>query len=184
MSRFKIPTREEAHAETHPTLDAVGKRLGFIPNVHRLLSISPNALAGWAALSDSLKQTLDARTREGIALAVSEVNECDYCLAAHSYVASTFAKSSPEELAMNKRGTSENPKRAAAIGFAKELIEKRGHVSGERLQHVRDAGYSDQQILEIIALSVQFLFTNFINNVANTSIDIPEVVSAGAPAEK
>jgi uncharacterized peroxidase-related enzyme len=178
MSRFKIPTREEAHVDTHSTLDAVGKRLGFIPNLHRLLSISPNALAGWAALSDSLKQTLDARTREGMALAVSEVNGCDYCLAAHSYVATTFTKSPPEEIALNRKGTSKDPKRAAAIGFAKVLVEKRGKVSEEELQTVRDAGFSDQQILEMVALCVQFLFTNFINNVANTSIDVPEIVAS------
>jgi AhpD family alkylhydroperoxidase len=90
MSRFKIPSREDANVDTHSTLDAVGKRLGFIPNLHRLMSISPNAFAGWAALQDALKQTLDARTREGMAMAVSEVNGCDYCIAAHSYVATTL----------------------------------------------------------------------------------------------
>ena len=58
------------------------------------MSISLNAFAGWAALQDALKQTLDARTREGRAIAVSEVNGCDYCLAAHTYVAATVTKSS------------------------------------------------------------------------------------------
>lgn len=180
MSRFKIPSREEAHTDTHSTLDAVGKRLSFIPNLHRLMSISPNAFAGWAALQDALKQTLDARTREGMALAVSEVNGCDYCLAAHSYVATTFTKSPAEELALNRKGTSSDPKRAAAVGFARSLVEKRGEVSDEELDAVRAAGYTDEQIHEMVALSVQFLFTNFMNNVARTHIDVPDVISAAA----
>jgi uncharacterized peroxidase-related enzyme len=180
MSRFKIPTRAEAHTDTHSTLDAVGKRLGFIPNLHRLLSISPNVFAGWAGLQDALKQTLDARTREGMALAVSEANECDYCITAHSYVATTFTKTPAEEVALNRRGTSSDPKRAVAIGFAKILIEKHGKVSDEELQAVRDAGFTDAQILEMVALSVQFLFTNFMNNVAKTHIDVPNTGSMNA----
>jgi uncharacterized peroxidase-related enzyme len=182
MSRFNIPSREDANAnvDTHSTLDVVGKRLGFIPNLHRLMSISRNAFAGWAALQDALKQTLDARTREGMALAVSEVNGCDYCTTAHSYVATTFTKSSPDELALNRKGRSSDPKRAVAIGFAKSLVEKRGKVTDEDLDAVRAAGYTDQQILEMVALSVQFLFTNFINNVAKTHIDIPDAAAVKA----
>src|SRR6202000_472199 len=142
MSRFKIPSRADANVDTHSTLDAVGKRLGFIPNLHRLMSISPNAFAGWVALQDALKQTLDARTREGMALAVSAVNGCDYCLGAHTYLATTFTKSPAEELALNRKGPSSNPKRAVAIGFARSLIEKRGKVSDEDLDAVRAAGYT------------------------------------------
>ena len=180
MSRFKIPSREDASVDTHSTLDAVGKRLGFIPNLHRLMSISPNAFAGWAALQDALKQTLDARTREGMAMAVSEVNGCDYCIAAHSYVATTFTKATQDELTLNRKGTSSDPKRAVAIGFAKSLVEKRGKITDEELDAVRAVGYTDQQILEIVALSVQFLFTNFMNNVAKTHIDIPDIAAVNA----
>lgn len=112
-----------------------------------------------------------------MALAVSEVNGCDYCLAAHGYVATTFTKSTAEELALNRKGTSSDPKRAVAIGFARSLIEKRGKVSDEELNALRAVGYTDEQILEMVALSVQFLFTNFMSNVAKTHIDVPDVVS-------
>jgi uncharacterized peroxidase-related enzyme len=132
------------------------------------MSISPNAFAGWAAHQDALKQTLDARTREGGAIAVSEVNGCDYCLAAHTYVAATVTKSSQDELALNRKGTSNDPKRAVAIGFAKSLVEKRGKITDAELEVVRAAGYTDQEIIEMVALSVQFLFANFMNKVAKT----------------
>lgn len=139
MSRFKIPSREDANVDTHSTLDAVGKRLGFSPSLQRLMSISPNAFAGWAALQDALKQTLDARTREGMAMAVSEVNGCDYCIAAHSYVATTFTKASSDELAVNRKGTFSDQKRAVAIGFTKSLVETCGKLTDEDLDAVRAA---------------------------------------------
>jgi alkylhydroperoxidase family enzyme len=67
--------------------------LGFVPNLQRLMSISPNALSGWASLMGSLAKTLDVKTRDGIALAVSEADGCDYCLAAHSFIAGNWPKS-------------------------------------------------------------------------------------------
>jgi alkylhydroperoxidase/carboxymuconolactone decarboxylase family protein YurZ len=84
MSRIAIPGREDAPAESRAILDNVNRMLGFVPNLQRLMSISPNALTGWAALMGSLSKTLDVKTRDGIALAVSEADACDYCLAAHS----------------------------------------------------------------------------------------------------
>ena len=68
MPRIAIPKREDAPAESKPILDNVDKMLGFVPNLHRLMSISPNALSGWATLMGSLAKTLDVKTRDGIAL--------------------------------------------------------------------------------------------------------------------
>ena len=69
MPRIAIPKREDAPAESKPILDNVDKMLGFVPNLQRLMSISPNALSGWATLMGSLAKTLDVKTRDGIALA-------------------------------------------------------------------------------------------------------------------
>lgn len=178
MSRIAVPTRDKAPAESQPILDAVAKQLGFVPNLHRLMSNSPAALAGWIGLQSQLAKTLDAKTRDAIALAVSEVDGCNYCLAAHSYVAANFAKMSPEEIGRNRQGKSNDPKRGAAAQFAKTLIETRGHVSDADIHNVRAAGFTDPQIIDIIALSAQFLLTNFMNNVAETDIDFPGVEAA------
>ena len=116
-------------AESKPILDNVDKMLGFVPNLQRLMSISPNALAGWATLMGSLAKTLDVKTRDGIALAVSEADGCDYCLAAHSFIAGNMAKVPADEIALNREGRSSDPKRQAALAFAKALIETHGKVS-------------------------------------------------------
>jgi alkylhydroperoxidase/carboxymuconolactone decarboxylase family protein YurZ len=99
MSRIAIPGREDAPAESWAILNNVNRMLGFVPNLQRLMSISPNALTGWAALLGSFSKTLDVKTRDGIALAlaVSEADASDYCLAAHSYI-STWRKSHRKKL--------------------------------------------------------------------------------------
>jgi uncharacterized peroxidase-related enzyme len=178
MSRIAIPARDESHPDAQPTLDAVYKIFGFVPNLHRLMSLNPPALNGWAQLQALLAKTLDVKTRDAIAMAVSEVDGCNYCLAAHSYIAGNFAKMSPEEIALNRQGKSLDSRRGAAAHFAKRLIEARGKVSDEELAAVRAAGFSEADVIAIVALSVQFLFTNFMNNVADTDIDFPAVKSA------
>lgn len=112
MSRIKIPTREEAPEASQQVLENVNKMLGFVPNLQRLMSISPPALTGWAGLMGALSKTLDVKTRDGIALAVSEADGCNYCLAAHSYIAGNLAKIEADEIAA-----------AASAGF--------GHAAGQ-----------------------------------------------------
>lgn len=182
MSRIAIPTRDEAHPDARPTLDGVNKLLGFVPNLHRLMSLNPNVLAGWAGLQGALGKTLDVKTRDAIALAVSEANDCEYCLAAHSYIANNLVKISPEEIALNRKGGSSDPKRAAAATFALALIETRGKVSDAQFQAVRDAGFEDGDIVAIVGLTAQFLMTNFMNNVAGTAVDFPEIAAVEVAA--
>jgi alkylhydroperoxidase family enzyme len=85
-----------------------------------------------------------------------------------------LGKLSYDEVARNLSGSSEDPKRSAAIAFSKTIAELRGKVSESDLADVRAAGYTDSQILEIVGLSVQFLLTNFINNVARTDSEFPD----------
>ena len=182
MSRINIPTREQAPEASQPVLEKVNKMLGFVPNLQRLMSISPPALIGWASLMASLSTTLDVKTRDGIALAVSQADGCHYCLAAHSYIAGNLAKIDADEISLNREGKSGDPKRQAAIQFAKRLIETAGKVSDEEFEAVRRAGWSDANIIEMIALTAQFLLTNFVNNAVQTPIDFPAVAGAKSKA--
>lgn len=180
MTRIAIPTRDEAPAAAQPILNSVHGLLGFVPNLHRLMSLSPNVLTGWANLQGALSKTLDVKTRDGIALAVSHVNDCDYCLSAHSYMSENFANLPPEEIALNRLGGSSDPRRAAAIAFARATIEHRGKVSDADLAAVRQEGFSDAEIVEIVGLTAQVSMTNFLNNVASTLIDFPQARPAQA----
>ena len=180
MSRIAIPTRDAAPAPSQPILDAVAKQLGSVPNLFRLAALSPAALQGYAGLSNALTKALDVRTRERIAIAVAQVNGCDYCLSAHTYLGLNLAKIDAAEIALNRKGASSDPKADAAVRFAAAIVQARGHVSDADLAAVRAAGYGDAQIVEIILLAAENVLTNLLNNVAETDIDFPLVRTAEA----
>jgi uncharacterized peroxidase-related enzyme len=181
MSRLAIPARDDVPEASKPILDAVQKQLGVVPNMFRLIALSPAALQGFSANNGALTKTLDVKTRERIALAVAQVNGCDYCLSAHSYLALNLAKISPDEVARNRKGESGDPKANAAVRFAAEIVRERGHIAEADIKAVRDAGFSDGQIVEILAVTAENIFTNLLNVVAETDIDFP-VVRAGNAA--
>lgn len=180
MSRINIPSRNDAPEGSKATLDAVHQQLGVVPNLFRLIANSPSALTGFASFSGALSKTLDVKTRERIALAVAQVNRCDYCLSAHTYLGLNIAKISPEEIALNRNGSSGDPKADAAVRFAAKVVRERGHVSEADLGAVRMAGFQDSDIVEIVAIVAENCFTNFLNEVAKTEIDFPVVRAAEA----
>ena len=145
----------------------------------RLVSNSPSALEGYLKLSESVsKDSLSAATRERIALAVAEINGCSYCLSAHSYLAKKVAKLDDEEIYENRRGRSKDKKAAAAVHFSTLVTKLRGHVSNEDVDAVKKAGYSEEQIIEIVLNVALNTWTNYINEVAKTDIDFPIVQTA------
>ena len=115
MSRIAVPTLDSAPAASKPLLDGVFKKLGVVPNVFRVAGLSPAALEGFLGLSGALSKTLDVRTRERIAIAVAEVNRCDYCLSAHTYLALNLAKIAPEDAEFARKGLSTDAKAGAAV---------------------------------------------------------------------
>ena len=180
MSRLAIPARDDVPEASKPILDAVQKQLGVVPNMFRLIAQSSAALQGFTANSGALTKTLDVKTRERIALAVAQVNGCDYCLSAHNYLGLNLAKISPEEVALNRAGESGDAKANAAVHFAAKVVRERGHVTEADIKAVRDTGYSDGQIVEILAVTAENIFTNLLNVVAETDIDFPIVRASNA----
>jgi uncharacterized peroxidase-related enzyme len=157
-----------------PLLDAVNKQLGVIPNLMKVVGNSPAALEGYLSLSGALgKGTLGAKTGERIALAVAELNGCNYCLSAHSYLAANLAKLDAAEIEANRRGSSDDAKAAAAVLFATQVVKARGHVVDADVAAVKAAGFSQGEIIEIVVHVALNTLTNYVNEVAQTEIDFP-----------
>jgi uncharacterized peroxidase-related enzyme len=182
MPRIPQPaTIADTPEASRPLLDAVVKQLGSAPNLFRLVATSPQALEGYLALSGALsKGTLPAATRERIALAVAEINGCDYCLSAHAYLGKNLARLDDAEIAANRAGASNDPKADAAVRFAARIAAARGHVSDAEFSAVKLAGYSDAQIIEIVQHVALNTWTNTFNNVFQTEIDFPVVTARKA----
>lgn len=158
-----------------PFLEGVEKQLGSVPNLFRTVASSPAALEGFLAFGAAIgKGKLDLRTRERIALAVADINGCQYCLSAHSYIAANLVKLESSEIAAARAGRSTDPKADAALRFAAAVIRAKGHVADTDLAAARMAGLDDGMIVEVVALVAYNTFTNYVNEVARTQVDFPE----------
>jgi len=177
MSQIPTPATIDAAPEAaRPILEAVKKQIGTVPNMFRLLSNSPAALEGYVGLNGALaKGKLNPATRERIALAIAQVNGCDYCLAAHSYIGKNLAKLDAAEIDANRHGTSTDAKADAAVRFAVALVKARGRVAPQEIEQVRAAGYGDAEIVEILAHTALNTLTNYVNEALGTEIDFPKV---------
>ncbi len=177
MPRIQTPaTIAAAPATAQPLLEAVKKQIGSVPNLFRLTATSPAALEGYLSLNGALaKGALNAATRERIALAVAQINGCGYCLAAHTYIGKNVAKLSDAEMAANRNGRSDDAKADAAVTFAVKVTQDRGAISDADFAAVRAAGYSDAEIVEIVAHVALNTLTNYINEVFKTEVDFPVV---------
>ncbi|GHD42349.1 alkyl hydroperoxide reductase AhpD [Thalassobaculum fulvum] len=181
MTRIQLPDSiEAAPAAAQPLLEGVRKMLGSVPNLFRIAANSPAALEGYLGLNGALaKGSLKPQTRERIALAVAQFNGCDYCLSAHTYLGKNLAKLDDAEIAANRRGASNDPQADAAVRFAVKLVRDRGQVTDADVSAVRMAGYSEAEIVEIVAHVALNTLTNYLNEALGTPIDFP-VVSARA----
>jgi uncharacterized peroxidase-related enzyme len=177
MSRIQIPASvEAAPTASRPLLEAVKKQFGVVPNLFRLVSNSPAALEGYLGLFGALgKGALPAATRARIALAVAEANSCGYCVAAHTYLGKGVAKLQAGEMLANRAGRSGDASADAAVRFAAKVTRDRAQVTDADLRALRDAGYDDAQIVEIVLHVALNVWTNYVNKVAETEIDFPAV---------
>ena len=182
MSRIPTPASiEESPAASRPLLEDVKKMLGSVPNLFRLVAVSPAALEGYLGMFGALgKGELPAPTRERIALAVAEINGCSYCLSAHTYLGKNLAKLDDVEMTANRNGASNDPKADAAVKFGAKVARERGHVSEDDLRSAKMAGYSDGQIIEIIQHVALNVWTNYLNEALKTEVDFPVIKSRTA----
>ncbi|UOD28524.1 carboxymuconolactone decarboxylase family protein [Massilia violaceinigra] len=175
MSRIALPTREQAPANAAPLLDQVQAAFGATPNMFRAVANSPAALASmWAAFGALGGGTLGARLGEQIAVAIADLNRCEYCLAAHTMLGRK-AGASAQEMSAAQAGQSDDPKSAAALRFAVAMVRERGQVDAAEVDALRRAGFNDGEMMEIMAHIALNLFTNYVNVAFAVPVDFPQV---------
>jgi len=175
MSRINVIERDNANKEQTELLDAIEAQLGMVPNFLKVFANSPAALRAFLGLHGIAGEgSLGAQTRERIALAVAQQNECQYCVSAHSAIG-LKAGLSTAEIESNRAGSSQDTKAAAAVKFAKALAEHNGDVTTAELQAVRNAGYSESDIVEIITHVGMNVLTNILGKASRVDIDFPKV---------
>ena len=171
MSRINMVTEVTATSEQNELFDAINGQMGMVPNFLKVLANSPAALKAFLGLhSISSEGSLEGR----IALALAEQNACEYCVSAHSAIGRKAGLNSAE-IDANRAGTSQDAKAAVAVKFAKSLAESNGDVTSTELLEVRNAGYSEADIVEIITHVGLNTLSNIIGKASRVEIDFPKV---------
>lgn len=178
MTRLQPINPETATGKTKELFNAVQGKLGQVPNMMRTMGNSDAVLEGYLNLSGALsKGKLSSKTGELIALAVSESNSCDYCLAAHTFIGEKLLKTDVSVLEAARLGESTDPKIQAILQLAKALVSKGGLVNDQDVNAAKTAGVSDAEIAETVAHVALNVLTNYFNNTANTEVDFPAVAA-------
>ncbi|MFC1748582.1 carboxymuconolactone decarboxylase family protein [Pseudomonadota bacterium] len=167
-------TKESAQGKSKEILEQIDGAFGMIPNVYGHMANSSNALGGHLAFDSEIKNgVLGAQLIEKISLAVSSLNECEYCKRAH-FTVGKMNKVDPNELKKNIDGKSDDPKHQLAIDLALNVVSNKGKLTSEIRDSVKK-GLSSKEIVEICAVALSTTFTNLFNHVAETEIDFPEI---------
>lgn len=175
MARIATVNPSTATGSTKHVFDNLQKALGMVPNLHRTVANSPAALQAYVSFAGALTTgVLDPKIREQIAILAAQSNSCEYCLSAHTLLGKG-AGVSQADLGGARQGSASDPKAAAALAFAKHVLNDRGQVSPEDVQKARSAGLSDAELSEIVAHVGLNIFTNYFNNTFATDLDFPRV---------
>lgn len=177
MSRIHTPALESATGATAEVYAAIKKAAGSVPNTFATIGAhGPHALKAILAADGVLADgTLSKQDQETIKLVVSSVVECHYCVAAHSLLGKMTGLSRDALRQIRAGAATGEEKRDALVHFVKLLTETSGTVSDAEFAAIRDAGYADEQLVEISLAIAVTVFTNVFNRINDTAIDFPAV---------
>ena len=182
MQRLNSVSPQVATGRTKELLETVQQAFGMVPNTARVMANSPAVLESFLAFSGAMGGVgIGTKLHNQLKLTTSETNSCSYCTSILSAVAPSAGLTADDILA-GRTGQSEDLHTKAALAFANDVLETRGKVSNQQLTAVRNAGFGDSEIVEIVASVVLGCFTNFLNNVADTDLDIPKAEPVAAHA--
>lgn len=169
---FNVHTIETASAKSAQILGQVKSKLGFVPNLMGVFAESPEILQAYLVLGDLVDQTTLTPLERQIALiGTSVTNNCDYCVAAHTAISSM--QKLPVEViqAVREDRAIGDPKLQAFRTFVQAVTDKRGFVSGDETTAFLEAGYTRQNILEVILVIGMKTLSNYTNHLAETPLD-------------
>ena len=181
MARIEPIEPEHATGEALDLLQSVKRQLGEVPNVFKVMAISPPVLKGYLAVSRSLTEAgLDPALREQIAVAVAGINQCDYCASAHTSIGRRRGVTR-SELDLNLQARSADPKTESVFTLVKAILNRKGDLTDAELDNLRSVGFSDRELVELVIYIGVSAAANYLNKIAATEIDFPLVKTSAGP---
>jgi len=175
MGRMTMIETTMATGKTKDLLDKTQAQLGRIPNLYKAMANSSATLEGYLNFRSALSSgELIPQLREQIALLTASLNVCGYCVSAHVFRGQKVGLTM-EELMLNRDSQSSNDKTAAALGFVKALIQKHGAIDDSDFKSIKNAGWADSEVGEMVAHVALNTLSNYFNHVALPDLDFPRV---------
>ena len=171
-----VPTRDEVSPANQAIFDNLKKQLGSVPNLYATFAHSGQALATYLALQ-AAKSSLSAKEREVVNLAVSEVNGCEYCLAAHIVIAGKFGYNDPQMLELRSGRASFDPRLDALARLVHNVTLERGHADPALVEAFFDAGWTKENLIDVIVAVGDKTITNFLHGTTRVPVDFPAAPS-------
>lgn len=171
-TQFNVPTRESVTPENQQLFDGLQKGLGFVPNLYATFALSSTALADYLALQNR-KSSLRAKEREVINLVVSQVNSCEYCLSAHTALGKMNGFTDSQILEIRTGQASFDAKLNALAAFVKDVTVNRGKTNGQSTDRLLAAGYTQENLVDILVIVGDKIISNFLFGITNIPIDFP-----------
>lgn len=172
MSTFNVPTREEVSEKNQGIFDNLEKALGFVPNLYATYANSDTALENYLNFANA-KTSLSAKEKEVVNLAVSQVNNCIYCLSAHTAIGKMNGFTDEQILELRAGKASFDTKLNALAKLAKNITENRGRTDENVLNDYFAAGYTKANLIDTISLVGDKTISNYIHSTTQVPVDFP-----------
>jgi uncharacterized peroxidase-related enzyme len=172
MPNFTVPTKDQVSENNQAIFDNLNQGLGFVPNLYAYFANSENALGDFLGFANR-KTTLSKKEQEVINLAVSQVNACEYCKAAHTAIAGMNGFTNEQILELRQGRASFDAKFNTLATFAREIAVQRGKVSDDVKQSFLDAGFTEANLVDTVTTVGEITITNYLHNITNIAIDFP-----------
>jgi uncharacterized peroxidase-related enzyme len=165
LTWLRVPAEEELPPEVLELWQPSLEKLGFVPNVLRLFALRPSHLLAWNAhYEEAMKgeSGVSKAERETIAVVVSVTNDCPYCIAAHSAALRKLTKDAAlaDQVAADHSRADIPERMRLALDYAVKLTRTPQQMTESDVQTLRDAGWSDEDVMDIAEVAAIFNFSN------------------------
>lgn len=174
MKTFRVPSHNDVPTASQQALDGVKKGLGMIPNLYATIGYSGTALPAYLQFTHAFEGSKTFRNREiqAIYLAVSEANDCSYCLAAHTALGKMNGFTEEETFDL-RTGTIADNKLRVLTQLARSFVLNQGRPDQALVDNFFALGYDEAAFIEFVGLITVKLFSNYVHNSTNIPVDFP-----------
>ena len=172
MKTFAVPTREQVSENNQAIFDALKQKIGMVPNLYAVMAYAENALGNYVTFQGG-KTSLRGKEKEAVNLIVSQVNNCIYCLSAHTVIGKMNGLNDEQIIEIRKGSASFDTKLDALVKLAKNITENRGKADSAMVDNFFSAGYTEGSLVDVIMLVGDKTIMNYLHNLTDITVDFP-----------